>query len=208
VVYAHLTGATLPQLSAYSARWRAHLAATYLDPELQWHNAACPDDTTLALQLVATLGQPAAYTRGMGVDIAAIALHCDVSPDDIREFVVPTKRQGISFDRPQYLAYADRRKTRARIIACPHGCRRGRCDVVALLPEVAASGYGVLCSTCWRAPNTTDPKWATIVFPPAYGRPVTRVLPKGSLRLAAQTVPAPAPVPLAVLRDHTAGADA
>jgi hypothetical protein len=165
---------------------------------LQWHNAACPDDTTLVLQLVATLGQPAAHTRGLEVDIAAIARHCGVSPDAVREFVVPTKRQGVSFDRPQYLAYADRRKAQVRIIDCPYGCRGGRCDIVALLPEVAASGYGVLCSTCWRAPNTTDPKWATIVFPPAYGTPVTRVSPRGSLRSAAQTVLAQAPVPLAI----------
>ncbi|MGY1701870.1 hypothetical protein [Geodermatophilus sp. SYSU D00766] len=198
VMYAALTGIALPQLAAYSAGWRAHVATTYLDAGLQWGNAACPDDTTLALQLVATLGEPAAYMRGVGLDIAAIARHCGISPDDVRELVVPTKRGGLGFDRPQYLAYADDRKTRVRIIACPHGCRRGRCDIVALLPEVAASGYGVLCSTCWRAPNTTEPKWATIVFPPAYGTPVTRVMPKGTLRTAAQTVPAARPLPLAI----------
>jgi hypothetical protein len=198
VMYAELTGATLPQLAAFSAGWRTHVAATYRDAGLQWHNAACPDDTTLVRQLVATLGQPAAYTRGMGLDIAAIARHCTISPDAIREFVVPTKRQGLSFDRPQYLAYADRRKTRVRIIACPHGCRRGRCDVVALLPEVAASGYGVLCSTCWRPPNTVDLKWTAIVFPPAYAAPVTRVAARGSLRSVAQTVLAAPAVPLAI----------
>jgi hypothetical protein len=198
VIYAELTGTALPQLAAYSAGWRAHVAATYLDAGLQWGNAACPDDTTLPLQLIATLSEPQAYMRGVGLEIAAIARHCEISPDDVRELVVPTKRAGLGFDRPQYLAYADHRKTRVRIIACPHGCRRGRCDVVALLPEVAASGYGVLCSTCWRAPNTTDPKWAAIVFPPAYATPFTRAVPKGSLRLAAQTVPAPRPLPLVI----------
>jgi hypothetical protein len=136
--------------------------------------------------------------RGVGLEIAAIARHCGISADDVRELVVPTKRGGLGFDRPQHLSYADHRKTRVQIIACPHRCRHGRCDVVALLPEVAASGFGALCSTCWRAPNTADPKWATIVFPPAYGTPVTRVTPRGSLRSAAQTVPAQPAVPLAI----------
>jgi hypothetical protein len=188
VVYAGLTGAPLPQLAAYSPGWRTHVAATYLDAALQWGNAACPDDTTLALQLVASLGEPAAYMRGLGLDIDAIARHRGISPDDVRELVAPTKRGGLGFDRPKYLSYADRRKGRVRIIACPHGCRRGRCDVVVLLPEVAVSGFGVLCSTCWRAPNVSEPKWAAIVFPPDYGVPVTRVTPKGSLRAVAQTV--------------------
>src|SRR4051794_16762591 len=63
VVYAWLTGASLPQLAAYSRGWRTHVAATYLDAGLRWGNAACPDDITLALQLVATLGEPAACKR-------------------------------------------------------------------------------------------------------------------------------------------------
>ncbi len=64
---------------------------------------------------------------------------------------------------------------------------------------MSASGYGVICSTCWRLPNVDDPRWKTIVFPAIYGRPFNRVSPKGSLRDQAQTVTAAPAVPLAVV---------
>lgn len=89
VVYAELTGSALPQLAAYSVGWRRHVARTYLDANLQWGNAACPDDISLALLLVESLGQPNAYMRGVGWDIAAVARHCGRTPDDLRELAVP-----------------------------------------------------------------------------------------------------------------------
>ena len=65
---------------------------------------------------------------------------------------------------------------------------------------MAASGWGVLCSTCWRAPTTVDPdagpdtradqrKWATVVFPAEYASYVSgRSGTGGSLRERAETL--------------------
>lgn len=59
-------------------------------------------------------------------------------------------------------------QTAATRIACPHRGCQGHAARVVLLPETSASGYGVICTTCRRMPNPTDPKWARIVFPPEY----------------------------------------
>ncbi|MEV4274927.1 hypothetical protein [Actinoplanes xinjiangensis] len=194
VLYTHVTGTDLPQLAAFPAAWRAHIGATYLDADLQWGFAACPDDTTLVQQIVATLS-----SVGRGLEIASIARHAEAPAKAIRAFVAPAHRYGVSFDRPIYLTYADAEKTQIEIIRCPHDCPSGRCDVVALLPEVAASGFGVICSSCWRTPNIADPKWAKIVFPSSYGTPVTRVAEAGPLRIAPQTIFSPAVTPMAIL---------
>jgi hypothetical protein len=107
--------------------------------------------------------------------------------------VVPVERSG-GFTRPQYLQYTTGSdKQRVQAIACPHARCRGLCDSAVLLPDVARSGYGVICSTCRRTPNITNSRWARVAFPADYSRPFTG--PRGtagSLRLTDQTHPAPA----------------
>jgi hypothetical protein len=199
VVYAGVTGTDMPHLAAYPTVWREHVLATYRDADLQWGNAASPDDTTLVRQLIATLGLPGVRSDGRGLEIKSMARYAGVAADVVRELVRPTSRYGLGFERPRYLAYNGERSDRVQLISCPHGCEQGLCDLVALYPEVSASGYGVICSTCWRMPNTTDPKWQTIVFPAIYGRPFNRTAPKGSLRDAVQTVPVGPAVPMAIV---------
>ncbi|BAL91935.1 hypothetical protein AMIS_67150 [Actinoplanes missouriensis 431] len=199
VVYADVTGTDMPQLAAYPTAWREHILATYRDPGLQWGNAASPDDTTLVRQLIATLGLPGVRSDGRGLEIKSIARYAGVAADVVRELVLPTSRYGLGFERPRYLAYVGERSDRVQLISCTHGCEQGLCDLVALYPEVSASGYGVICSTCWRLPNTADPKWQTIVFPAIYGRSFNRTSPKGSLRDAVQTVPIGPAVPMAIV---------
>jgi hypothetical protein len=86
-----------------------------------------------------------------------VALAVGRSEAEVRELVKPQKRAG-GFTRPQYLTYANKAKTHVKAIGCPHGRCRGRrfADHLALLPEVAASGYGVICGNCRRAPATRD----------------------------------------------------
>jgi hypothetical protein len=74
---------------------------------------------------------------------------------------------------------------------------------VLLLPEVAASGWGVLCSTCWRAPvNFAEvapelaTRWQQAVFPAGYDVFLTgRAGAKGSLRDGSETTVVAAPEP-------------
>jgi hypothetical protein len=64
-----------------------------------------------------------------------------------------------------------------------------------LLPEVARSGYGVLCSTCRRAPNPGE-HWQRIQFTREYLGHWTNRGFGGSLRTEPQTLTAPQPIPL------------
>ena len=139
-------------------RWVDLLASTYLDPALEWGDAACPDDVRWVQQLVATLDQGGAYTRGLSVVEAALAM--GVTEDAIRQLVRPLQRSA-GFTRPRYLRYVPGSgRSRVQLIPCPHGCRRAWANAVALLPEVAASGFGVLCTSCRRAPSSDEPNWA------------------------------------------------
>lgn len=176
-------------------RWVDLVVATYLDPTLRWGDAACPDDVRWVQQLVATLSQTG-QPRSIRVLDAALAM--GVSEDAVRALVRPVQRSE-GFSRPQYLRYVPgSQKSRVQLIPCPHGCRRASAAAVVLLPEVAASGFGVLCGTCRRAPSI-EAGWAQVAFPAAYLEPVTGTGRGGSLREEAQTTAVERPKPLRVM---------
>ena len=182
VIHAHLTGAKLP--TNYGAAWARHIVAIYTDQDAQWGDAAVPDDTSLVRTLVATLST--AGPSAINIKEAARVLGVHVK-GTLRPLVVPPPNgRPAGFTRPRYLAYAEDKQA-LQLIACPHDDCDGVCDVVVLLPEVAASGYGVLCSTCRRAPNI-DEKWPTVVFPPSYtASEFENVGGRGSLRKGSRT---------------------
>ena len=194
--YAAATGTADAALDACSPGWVAHIGALYTDAGLSWGDAACPDDTTLARRAVATLATTA---DGTG-DIHTLAAALGVPPRAVRELASPYPRDG-GFARPAFVEFADAAQTRVRRVRCPHrGCRKaGRhADAVVMLPEVAASGFALLCDHCLRAPGA-DEKWAGIAFPGTYlAEPHTRNGERGSLRERPQTVPAPAVVAAAL----------
>jgi hypothetical protein len=129
----------------------------------------------------------------------------------LRRLVRPEDREkmGVGFTRPRYFEYVPGSdKQRMRVRPCPHRGCRGVADRVLLLPEVAASGWGVLCSACWRAPVAASDespevasRWQQAVFPSGYDLHITgRAGAMGSLRDAPETsvVAAPEPFDLAV----------
>ena len=196
LVHADITGTHTEDLTAWPAAWVSHTLATYRDPDLWWGDAACPDDLGWIHQILATLDTPHAHHRGLTVTGLALALAEGVTERDIRGLVAPQHRPG-GFTRPRYLRYLPgSHKTRVQLIPCPHGCRRSWATHAALLPEVAASGYAVLCSACRRVPTTADPKWARIAFTADYLTPITGTGPGGSLRHQPQTRPTPPITPL------------
>ena len=178
--------------------WVDLVAATYLDPTLRWGDAACPDDVRWVQQLVATLNRAGGQVRSVSVLDAALAM--GVSEDAIRALARPVQRSE-GFSRPQYLRYLPgSHKARVQLIPCPHGCRRASAAAVVLLPEVAASGFGVLCTTCRRAPSS-EAGWAQVAFPASYLEPVTGTGRGGSLREEAQTRAVPCAIPLNITSD-------
>jgi hypothetical protein len=196
VIHARLTGHTDAAALAWGAPIADWLETTYRDAALHWGDAACPDDTTWIARAVATVTQDT-QTRKHGVPVLDLALALGVSEGQVRELVKPQKRSG-GFTRPRYLTYADKARTKVKAIGCPHPPCRGRrhADHVVLLPEVAASGYGVICSRCRRAPVESD-AWAKRQFPREYLQHWTGRGTGDGLRAAAQTIPAAPPVPLA-----------
>ena len=172
--------------SAYTER----LHSTYTDPSLSWGDAAVPDDTAWITAALALLTVDTA-TRRHGLPILDVALALGKTEDEIRELVKPQRRSG-GFTRPVYLAYANQSKTHVKAIPCPHGkCRRRRhADHVVLLPEVAASGYGVICSHCRRAP-AQDGAWPVTQYPTTYLGRWTSAGAGGSLREGPRTIRSP-----------------
>lgn len=169
------------------ADYLEQLCRTYRDPDLQWGDAAVPDDTTW-IQAAITLLTADTATRKHGLLVRDVALAVGRNEDEVRRLVVPIRRSA-GFTRPRYLAYADKGKTKVKAIGCPHGRCKGRrfADHVVLLPEVAASGYGVICRNCRRAPATSA-SWHEIQFPTTYLGQWTSAGPKGSLREVRRTV--------------------
>lgn len=204
-VYAAVTGIDDAQLARHCDAWRTHIADVYMRTSFAWGDAAVPDDVTDVARLIATLGQPRFFRRGKGADLAELSRHLGHTVDGIRRLVKPAQRTS-GFIRPTYIAYSSKKRSRVRLISCPHAdCRRGRADVPVLLPEVADSGFGVLCSKCRRAPNITDAKWAHIVFPPSYVEHLwTGSGRKGSLRDSAKSRELTSQVPLALLAGGSA----
>ncbi|VXB08015.1 hypothetical protein [Nocardioides sp. AX2bis] len=175
-----------------SSAYLDRLRATYEDPDLAWGDSAVPDDTTWiaeALRLLAVDTE----TRKHGLPVLDVALALGRSEAEVRELVKPQKRSG-GFTRPCYLAYANKAKTHVKAIGCPHGRCKGRrfASHVVLLPEVAASGYGVVCIHCRRTPATHE-AWPRTQFPTTYLESWTNRGPGGSLRTEAQTVPTSRP---------------
>ena len=187
VLYAAVTGTHDPSLDAWPLPIRALIREVYTDPDLVWGDGAVPDDVTAMHQLAATLALARVRPRGLTVTDAALLL--GITATELRRKVVPVERAG-GFKRPRYLQYTlGSGKARVQAIACPHQRCGGLCDLIVLLPEVARSGYGAICSTCRRAPNTTDPRWSRLAFPADYCQPFTGPSgTAGSLRLAGQTI--------------------
>lgn len=169
--------------SAYTERVRA----TYTDPDLAWGDAAVPDETVWIAEAIRMLTANTT-TRKHGLPVLDVALALGRTEAEVRELVKPQRRSG-GFTRPRYLAYANKAKSRVKAVPCPHGRCNGRrfADHVVLLPEVAASGYGVICSHCRRAPAERG-SWPVTQFPLTYLGRWTRG-PGGSLRRGPQTVP-------------------
>lgn len=185
-VYRWLTRAADGVPSHDDNAYLGRLEVTYLDPDLEWGDAAVPDDITWIVKALRLLTADT-DTRKYGLPVLDVALALGHSEADVRELVKPQRRSG-GFTRPRYLAYADKAKTRVKAIGCPHGRCQGRrfADHVVLLPEVAASGYGVICTHCRRTPATHD-AWPLTQFPRAYLTVWTRSS-RSSLRQQGQTV--------------------
>jgi hypothetical protein len=166
------------------------LRATYEDPHLAWGDAAVPDDTTWIAEALRLLTVDT-ETRKRGLPVLDVALTLGRSEADVRELVKPQRRSG-GFTRPRYLAYANKTKTHVKAIGCPHDRCKGRrfANHVVLLPEVAASGYAVICTHCRRTPASHD-AWPSTQFPTPYLGSWTNRGPGGSLRIESQTVPVP-----------------
>ncbi len=201
LVFAALTDQPQPGHARWSAGWRQLVADTYITNPPQWGFAACPDDTTVIHQVAATLALPQHQVQGLPV--AVIAAHTGLdAKTDVRRWVLPEDRAayGLGFKRPAFFEYTPGSdKQRIRLVPCPHRGCRGLAARVLLLPEVAVSGWGVLCTSCWRAPVGVDAmaapearlkqaRWAKAPFPPAYDTYVSgRSGPAGSLRLRGET---------------------
>jgi hypothetical protein len=120
----------------------------------------------------------------------------------IRRLVRPDDRaaSGLGFTRPRYFEYTPgTNKQHIRVRPCPHRGCPGVADRALLLPEVAASGWGVLCTSCWRAPVVVDEgspvgeqsrqaRWGRSPFPAAYDTHISgNAGPAGSLRDGAES---------------------
>lgn len=213
LVYGALTGQVDRSHDRWSAGWRAIVTDVYVTNPPHWGFAACPDDTTTIQQIVATLALPQHRQAGLPVTVLAALTDLDAKAE-IRRMAVPEDRavSGLGFTRPRYLEYAPgSNKQNLRVKPCPHRGCPGVADRVLLLPEVAASGWAVLCSTCWRAPVTPhtpgtgsaqqalQARWATAPFPRDYATYLTgRGGPAGSLRDRNETLIDHCPVPLDV----------
>jgi len=201
IVYAAITGTHNGVADRWPRAVTDLLVATYTDKDLSWGDAAVPDDVRAVMRLAATLDQPS--TRGSGLLVSEASLLLGVSEDEVRSWVVPVPRSWGGFTRPRYLQYVEGSgKQRVQLIPCPHGRCRGKAGHVVMLPEVARSGFGVLCNICRRAPRKDD-TWAWIAFPPAYLGRWSRTE-AVAFRQAPVTVAVAAPVPYSVDRADTA----
>ncbi|WP_395695265.1 hypothetical protein [Nocardioides sp.] len=173
-------------LEAIASEYSARLRMTYVDPDLAWGDAAVPDDTTWIAEALRMLTADT-DTRRNGIAVLDLALALGQTEADVRELVKPQKRSG-GFTRPRYLTYTNRHKTHVKAIGCPHDRCRGRryADHVVLLPEVAASGYGVICRHCRRTPAVAE-AWSRTQYPKTYLDDFTGRRTPGGLRAETQT---------------------
>lgn len=199
LLFGHLSGQGSTAAASWPAPLRDLLISTYTDPGLQWGFAAVPDDTVTIQRIVDTVAD--AGPVGALIDDLAVASGWSVKA--VRELAHPYERSG--FTRPRFLELHQDDPSRLRAISCTH-CRRGHrsmADRVVLLPEVARSGFGVLCA-CGRAPvRRTDPSyalWRRIGFPAVYISALFTRIARSSLRDEPQTGPAGDVTPLALAR--------
>lgn len=195
LLFGYLTGRGSATASTWPQPLQELIIGTYVDPLLRWGFAACPDDTVIIQRIVDAVA--AGGSDGALIDDLAVA--SGLTSKAVRELAHPYDRNG--FTRPRFLDLHPRDPARLRVITCTH-CRRGQrppADQVVLLPEVAASGFGVLCS-CGRAPvPRTDPgflRWRRISFPVEYTRTLFTRVARSSLRDKPQTGPAGDILPL------------
>jgi hypothetical protein len=205
VVFTHLTGQPNPAHQRWSQAWRDLVIDSYVRRPRPWGFAACPDDTLQIQRIAATLALPEHRSAGLPLTMLAAVTGRDIKTG-LRRLVVPEDREKMNagFTRPRYFEYVPGSdKQRIRVRPCPHRGCRGVADRVLLLPEVAASGWGVLCSTCWRAPVAaadvspeTASRWEQAVFPAGYDLFFTgQAGAKGSVRERTETTIVVAPEP-------------
>lgn len=156
----------------------------YLNPRAEWGGTTVPDDTAWIQRAVDILASDEVDAdAGMAVDELALIL--GRTEERVRDLACPRARK-YGFVRPVYIEYTSPRKDRVRGLKCPHDGSRAL--HVALFPEVAASGLGLLCRLCRRAPKS-DATWADCVFPAQYvAGSWTRRLGRGSIIDGARTV--------------------
>lgn len=176
------------------------LRTTYTRPDLDWGDAACPDDVRPVMRLAATLGSLGAGGT-VGVDEAALLV--GLSYRAVRQWARPYDRVA-GFTRPRFFEFVPGSDaSRIRLVRCPHRRCRGTASHVVLLPEVAASGFAVICTTCRRAPSLEAP-WPSIAYPAPYLTHYTRA-PEGDgpLRVTRQTVPIDGPLAYDIRGDES-----
>lgn len=158
----------------------------YFDPKAAWGGTAVPDDTTRtqrALNVLASSG----VDRLAGLAVRDLAQILECTEKEVRDLARPRARK-YGFIRPRFLEYTGHQKDRVRLLTCPHDGEAA--DHVAFFLEVAASGYGVLCRTCRRTPNSSE-EWTRRSFPEWYVvTSWTHVGGKGSIMESPRTVAA------------------
>jgi hypothetical protein len=199
LLYGHLTTRPSGPAQSWSEPLKAHLIATYSDPGLRWGFAAVPDDTVTIQRIVDAV----AAAGPIGISIDDVAAASGWTFRAVRELAHPYDRNGLT--RPRFLELHGDDPSRLRVLACTH-CRRGQrppTDRVVLLPEVARSGYGILC-TCGRPPvpraDAAHAYWHRFAFPPSYTAQLFTRIARSSLRDEAQTGMAGELTPLALVR--------
>lgn len=155
----NLDTADLPLARAYVDA----IQEVYFDPDGIWGNTAVPDDVSWIQRAVDLLAADDAC-RLEGRTVEEMALLLGKSEWWVRQLVVPRTRKA-GFRRPRFLEYADSARTRVRPIHCPHD--RQPATHVSLLPEVAISGVGILCTRCRRVP-IDEPTWKARLYPKEY----------------------------------------
>lgn len=186
LLFGYLTERGSTPASTWPDPLKKLVIGTYTDPSMRWGFAACPDDTVMIQRLVDAV---AAGGPG-GVLIEDLALASGWTYRAVRELACPHDR--IGFTRPRFLSLHPNDASRVQVITCTH-CRKGQrppADRVVLLPEVAASGFGVLCA-CGRAPVPRNApsfhRWHRIAFPSLYTTSLFTRTARSSLRDEPQT---------------------
>jgi hypothetical protein len=156
----------------------------YFDPDADWGGTTVPDDTVWIQRALDMLSsEDADLSAGIAISELALILSC--TEERIRDLARPRARH-CGFIRPVYLEYTSPQKDRVRTLICPHDGKPAA--HVALFPEVAVSGYGVLCRDCKRVPSA-DPAWVDCVYPDQYvSSSWTRRAGRGSIIDGARTV--------------------